>query len=56
MNYCDMTGCHDIAGHTAEFLDETGADQNALILEICESCAEFWGEKDNVIIKRFANA
>ena len=55
MNNCDMAGCVDIAEYTAEFTDEKGADQNALTLEVCESCANFWGEKDTVLIKRFAN-
>ena len=53
---CQMVGCVDMAEYTAEFTDEKDADQNALILEFCESCANFWGEKDTVKIKKFANA
>jgi len=55
MEMCDMAGCVDIAEYTAEFTEEKGADQNALTLEVCESCANFWGEKDTVLIKGFAN-
>lgn len=45
-----MTGCHDSAEFYAEFVDEMETDLNAVILEVCESCAEYWrGHKEESV-------
>lgn len=50
MNICQMTGCHDSAEFYAEFVDEMETDLNAVILEVCESCAEYWrGHKEESV-------
>jgi hypothetical protein len=53
MEFCDMTGCTDIAEFFAEF-DEEGT---ATIYDICESCAEYWREhkEENPKITPYAN-
>ena len=38
MIICEMAGCHDTATHTADFWNVPES------LEICESCAGWWGE------------
>jgi hypothetical protein len=38
MIICQMAGCHDTATHTADFWRVPES------LEICESCAGWWGE------------
>ena len=35
---CEMTGCFDEATYTADFFEAKE------LLEICESCAEYWRE------------
>jgi len=57
MNQCDMTGCYDTAEFFADFYEEMETDLNSVILEICESCAQYWREhkEEPVRITPYAN-
>jgi hypothetical protein len=57
MNLCDMTGCYDTAEFFADFYEETETNLNGVILEICESCADYWREhkEEPVTVTPYAN-
>jgi hypothetical protein len=57
MEECDMAGCYDTAEFFADFYEETETDLNGVILEICESCADYWREhkEEPVRITPYAN-
>ena len=46
-----MTGCFDSAEFYAAFTEKQEEDQNGLILEVCESCAQYWREHKEEIVK-----
>jgi hypothetical protein len=45
-----MTGCYDIAEFFADFYQDTETD-GGLILEICQSCAEYWRQHKEEKVK-----
>jgi len=48
---CQMTGCFDTAEFYAKFTEELETDLSAVILEVCESCAQYWREhKEETVI------
>jgi hypothetical protein len=57
MNECDMTGCYDTAEFFADFYEETETNLNAVILEICQDCADYWHNQkyEPVKITAYAN-
>jgi hypothetical protein len=58
MDECAMTGCYDIARYFAEFENtEDREEKTFFLLEICESCADYWREhkEEKVRIWPYAN-
>lgn len=58
MDMCQMTGCYDMAEFFADFVDEIETDLNGVILEVCESCANYWTnhKEETVKVRSFRNA
>jgi hypothetical protein len=57
MNWCDMTGCHDTAEFFAEFVNTEETGPKTFVLEICESCADYWRnhKEETVKLTPYAN-